>query len=62
MALQKTIKNRMVCQGVGVHTGILPGHIAAGAQVRASFSAGRIIQVAGVVPAAADRVTDTSSH
>ena len=23
MALQKTIKNRMVCQGVGVHTGIL---------------------------------------
>ncbi len=61
MALQKTIKNRMVCQGVGVHTGILTTLTL----LPAPEDTGIIFQrtdhpgMAGVVPARFDRVTDT---
>lgn len=61
MALQKTIKNRMVCQGVGVHTGVLstvtllPAPEGSGIVFRRTDHPG----VAGVVPARFDRVTDT---
>ena len=61
MALQKTIKNRMVCQGVGVHTGVLsqltllPAPEGSGIVFRRTDHPG----VAGVIPAKFDRVTDT---
>jgi UDP-3-O-[3-hydroxymyristoyl] N-acetylglucosamine deacetylase len=61
MALQKTIKNRMVCQGVGVHTGVLskltlnPAAEGTGIVFRRTDHPG----VAGIVPARFDRVTDT---
>jgi UDP-3-O-[3-hydroxymyristoyl] N-acetylglucosamine deacetylase len=61
MALQKTIKNRMECQGVGVHTGILstltllPAPEGTGIVFRRTDHPG----VAGVIPARFDRVTDT---
>ena len=61
MALQKTIKNRTVCQGVGVHTGILstvtllPAPEGTGIIFRRTDHPG----VAGVIPARFDRVTDT---
>lgn len=61
MALQKTIKNQMVCQGVGVHTGILttvtllPAPEGTGIIFRRTDHPG----IAGVVPARFDRVTDT---
>jgi len=61
MALQTTIKNKMVCQGVGVHTGILstltllPAPEGTGVVFRRTDHPG----IAGVVPARFDRVTDT---
>jgi UDP-3-O-[3-hydroxymyristoyl] N-acetylglucosamine deacetylase len=61
MALQTTIKNRMVCQGVGVHTGttstvtLLPASVDTGIIFRRTDHQG----IAGVVPARFDRVTDT---
>jgi UDP-3-O-[3-hydroxymyristoyl] N-acetylglucosamine deacetylase len=61
MALQTTIKNKMVCQGVGVHTGILstltllPAPEGTGVVFRRTDHPG----IAGVVPARYDRVTDT---
>ena len=61
MALQRTIKNRMVCQGVGVHTGVLskltllPAPEGAGIVFRRTDHPG----VAGVIPAKFDKVTDT---
>jgi UDP-3-O-[3-hydroxymyristoyl] N-acetylglucosamine deacetylase len=61
MALQKTIKNRMVCQGVGVHTGtlatltLLPAPEGTGIIFRRTDQKG----VAGIIPARFDRVTDT---
>jgi len=61
MALQTTIKNRMVCQGVGVHTGILssvtlfPAPEGTGIVFRRTDHPG----IAGTIPARFDRVTDT---
>ena len=61
MALQSTIKNRMVCQGVGVHTGILstvtllPAPEGTGIIFRRTDHPG----IAGTIPARFDRVTDT---
>jgi UDP-3-O-[3-hydroxymyristoyl] N-acetylglucosamine deacetylase len=61
MALQTTIKNRMVCQGVGVHTGILstvillPAPEGTGIVFRRTDHPG----IAGTIPARYDRVTDT---
>ncbi len=61
MALQTTIKNRMVCQGVGVHTGILstvtllPAPEGTGIIFRRTDHPG----IAGTIPARYDRVTDT---
>ena len=61
MSLQKTIKNRMVCQGVGVHSGILskvtllPAPEGTGIVFRRTDHPG----VAGVIPARFDKVTDT---
>jgi len=61
MALQTTIKNRMVCQGVGVHTGILstlallPAPEGTGIIFRRTDHPG----IAGTIPARFDRVTDT---
>jgi len=61
MALQTTIKNRMVCQGVGVHTGILstvtllPAPENTGIIFRRTDHPG----IAGTIPARFDRVTDT---
>jgi UDP-3-O-[3-hydroxymyristoyl] N-acetylglucosamine deacetylase len=61
MALQKTIKNRMSCQGVGVHTGILttvtllPAPEGTGVVFQRTDHPG----IAGVIPARFDRVTDT---
>lgn len=61
MALQRTIKNRMVCQGVGVHTGVLskmtllPAPESTGIVFRRTDHPG----VAGVIPAKFDKVTDT---
>ena len=61
MLLQKTIKNRMVCQGVGVHSGILskvtllPAPEGTGIVFRRTDHPG----VAGVIPARFDKVTDT---
>jgi len=61
MALQKTIKNRMSCQGVGVHTGILTTVTL----LPAPEDTGIVFQrtdhpgIAGVIPARFDRVTDT---
>ncbi|MBL8781357.1 MAG: UDP-3-O-acyl-N-acetylglucosamine deacetylase [Alphaproteobacteria bacterium] len=61
MALQTTIKNRVVCEGVGVHTGItstvtlLPAPENTGIIFRRTDHPG----MAGVVPARFDRVTDT---
>ncbi len=61
MALQKTIKNRVVCQGVGVHTGVLsrltllPAPEGTGIVFRRTDHPG----VAGVIPAKFDKVTDT---
>lgn len=61
MALQKTIKNRVVCQGVGVHTGVLsqltllPAPEGTGIVFRRTDHPG----VAGIIPAKFDKVTDT---
>ena len=61
MALQTTIKNRVVCEGVGVHTGmtstvtLLPAPENTGIIFRRTDHPG----MAGVVPARFDRVTDT---
>ena len=61
MALQTTIKNKMVCEGVGVHTGIqttltlLPAPEGTGIIFRRTDHPG----IAGVVPARFDRVIDT---
>jgi UDP-3-O-[3-hydroxymyristoyl] N-acetylglucosamine deacetylase len=61
MALQKTIKNRIVCQGVGVHTGatcqltLVPAPEGTGIVFRRTDQSG----AAGIIPARFDRVTDT---
>jgi UDP-3-O-[3-hydroxymyristoyl] N-acetylglucosamine deacetylase len=61
MALQTTIKNKMVCEGVGVHTGIqttltlLPAPEGTGVIFRRTDHPG----IAGVIPARFERVTDT---
>ncbi len=61
MALQTTIKNRVVCQGVGVHTGqqttitLLPAPENSGIVFRRTDQRG----FAAMIPARFDRVTDT---
>lgn len=61
MALQTTIKNRMICEGVGVHTGITstvtlnPAPENTGIIFRRTDQEG----MAGIIPARFDRVTDT---
>jgi UDP-3-O-[3-hydroxymyristoyl] N-acetylglucosamine deacetylase len=61
MALQTTIKNKMVCEGVGVHTGIhttltlLPAPEGTGIIFRRTDHPG----ITGVIPARFDRVCET---